>query len=135
MAGAGGVVVRFAASVHAVERFEQRVRPGLSPEAARRELLRLCGEHGCEVDRPAWLRGRSSIGADVWIQVADGIVVPCHWSHGRLRAITVLTRAGMSPEVRGRRNRQGKARRQRTAMRRIGHRGGGGFAPEADEWA
>jgi hypothetical protein len=96
-------------SDHAVERWHERVRPGLSPEAAEDDLVRQLEAHGHFAERPDWVSGREypntrwlTLGGDIAFPVQGELVVSC------------LTRATYRPHDRRlRTNENGFARRAR----------------------
>lgn len=106
---------------HAAERFEERVRPGLGFREASVELARLCREFGERVERPEWAPLADRPDA-FWLGICDGVVVVCvpgvpgEW----VRAVTVMTRAGMAPRARAVRNHRRHVERARVAQKRTG---------------
>ncbi|MGO9960937.1 MAG: hypothetical protein ACLP50_34000 [Solirubrobacteraceae bacterium] len=99
-------------SVHAVERFRQRVRPGLSFEAAENELARIAIVGEVTEHAPAWhLRNCAQV-APLYLLVAD-VLMPLHPHRSEpdvLVATTCLALGSLSAD----------ARRYRTARRRRG---------------
>lgn len=97
-------------SSHAVQRYQQRVRPGLSIEAAEDELARVALVGEVVTEPPAWhLRSCAQL-APFYLCVAD-VVLPLtpHRAHpGVLVATTCLAKGSLSAD----------ARRYRTARRR-----------------
>jgi hypothetical protein len=99
-------------SAHAVERFRERVRPGLSFEAAENELARIAIVGEITEHAPAWhLRNCAQV-APLYLVVAD-VVMPLHPHRSEpdvLVATTCLAQGSLSAD----------ARRYRTARRRRG---------------
>lgn len=95
---------------HAVQRYQQRIRPGLSIEAAENELARvvLVGEFVTEP--PAWHLGSCAQLAPFYLCLADVLLplTPHHRQPGVLVATTCLAKGSLSAD----------ARRYRTARRR-----------------
>jgi hypothetical protein len=125
----GGMGVRVRATVHAAERFVERVRPGLDVAAGGRELERLVAEFGRIVSEPAWMpdAGRGA----TYVEISDGVVVAVQSG----RAITVGVRSSMSPARRERLARARSADRHAKRYRNLASGGARGErAPVADEW-
>ena len=89
---------------HAVERYMERVRPGLDFKRAKAELIHLVGQFGEERPRPEWMSMKAQE-PDVWVAVGDDVWLPCERrGDGRLVAHTVLAQGCLSAEARARRN-------------------------------
>lgn len=103
-------------SAHAVERFRERVRPGLSFEAAENELARIAIVGEITAQAPAWhLRSCAQI-APLYLVVA-GVLMPLHPHRSEadvLVATTCLAQGSLSVDAR----RYRTARRRRAAGRR-----------------
>jgi hypothetical protein len=97
-------------SAHAVQRFRERVRPGLSFEAADTELARIAIAGEITEQAPAWhLRNCAQL-APLYLLVAD-VLMPLHPHHSEpdvLVATTCIPRGSLSVD----------ARRYRTVRRR-----------------
>ncbi len=108
---------------HAVERYIERVRPGLGYPAAKADLLRLIEQHGVMVDRPDWYSPGRTTQADRFVQVAPGVLLPCMvMQAGRLRAMTVICHGHVSDAHRADRNARRRARkRARSSKARTGY--------------
>ncbi len=104
-------------SRHAVERFRERVRPGLNLPAAREALERLVAMSPVVAERPAWLH-EDGEASDAWLEVTDAIVLALRRCGASWHATTCLTRGGLDEGARQHRNRVGKARRSRRRLRR-----------------
>ena len=97
-------------SAHAIERFRERVRPGLSFEAAETELARIAIVGEITDQAPAWhLRSCAQL-APLYLLVADVLMplVPHRSEPDVLVATTCLAHGSLSAD----------ARRYRTAGRR-----------------
>lgn len=92
-------------SVHAVQRYRERVKSALDAAACKAELEALAGMAG-EIERPAWVTVEPD--AERYLLLADGIVAVVKGGY----VATVLTRGSLGPERRRERN-QAKARRRR----------------------
>jgi hypothetical protein len=112
-------------TLHAVERYRDRVRPHLaSYDAVHADAARLTGVCGVlATEAPGWVNGTWEeerqkdteprgwlVCGDICMPLADDREKP-----GKLVALTVLTRGGISDEARTARNRR---RSQRTSARR-----------------
>ena len=98
-------------SRHAVERFRERVRPGLDVDAASDELARLAAIGEIHEEAPEWLASRQRQVASLYL-VAGDVVLPLQFRMGEddcYGAMTCLVRGGLSLEARARRH----ARRRR----------------------
>lgn len=99
-------------SQHAIQRYMERVRPGLDFPAARTELRLLIARHGQQREPPASLGTRP---ADAWVSIGEDVWIPCSLHDGRLMAMSVLCR-GHEREGAGRHRRI--AKRKNLAARR-----------------
>lgn len=96
-------------TVHAVERFHERVRPGLSRAAAEEELAFLLALATVTCEPPAWVRERAVRRADCHAVMGD-VVLPLYACGGVLVATTCIARGGLSARARQRRNARRAAR-------------------------
>ena len=98
---------------HAVERFIERVRPGLEVSQAHSELDHLLAIADYVFEAPEWLASRAQQRAPMYAVIAD-IVLPLQIGHdsASLVVVTCLARGGVSGPARERRNR---ARIRKTA--------------------
>ena len=108
-------------SKHAVERFQERVRPALSLEAAEEELAQLVLVGEVLEQAPAWHADRAAQDAPAYLLIAD-VILPLQPTGGRtFVATTCLPRGCMSEASRARRNRarrhQSRRRRERQLQR------------------
>jgi hypothetical protein len=81
-------------SDHAVERWQERVRPGLTLGQAEEDLARALEEHGSWAECPDWINDWHE--ADGWLAVGDGLAFPVC----RRVVVSVLIRGGHSPASR-----------------------------------
>lgn len=103
----------FRVTLHAAQRYQERVRPALDVRQAGDELARLLAAFGRRV---AW-EAAAEANADHCFEVAPGILVPCK-THGAVSvATTVLLDAVPLSVVRerraGKRKRRGRGRMTR----------------------
>jgi hypothetical protein len=77
-------------SDHAVVRYHERVRPGLTLDRAGDELERLLAAHGRWAERPDWVS--DELPANRWVLLGDGIAFPVEGDV----AVSCVTRAGYS---------------------------------------
>lgn len=112
MMGSGRVRIRF--TIHAVERFVERVRPGLDFASGRLELWRLAGVGTVAAYAPGWLPGSRTSASDAYLVVGDMAVPLVAESSGSrvLVATTVVVRGTISPAERKRRTAERNRRRQ-----------------------
>jgi len=80
-------------SSHAVSRFQERVRPGISPEQARNLIGGLLADHTPSSEPPAWKHQRAGDNNSTYIEASDGI---CFILNDR-NVVTVITR-GWKPD-------------------------------------
>ncbi|TMK38117.1 MAG: hypothetical protein E6G56_15725, partial [Actinobacteria bacterium] len=87
-------------TVHAVDRYYERVAPGLPDwDRARAQLLRLLSRDGHIAGPPPWAHDRLWGAATVWLYIGDlAIVFACVRRGGSLRATTCLTPDGQRAE-------------------------------------
>lgn len=105
---------------HAVDRYRDRVKPGLGRAVARRELEALIGLAGDSVARPPWpLPEAYEHEAGVaWLLIADGIALVLSDKRTHWCAISCTINSGISEHERERRN----SRRRRRKARARRHR-------------
>jgi len=116
-------------SEHAVERWHERVRPGLSFEAAEDDLVRRLEEHGRFGPRPEWPGDEYGYAADRWLWLGEDIVFPVY----RELVVTCLIRSAYT--IHGRRiatNENGFARRARRRKEDPGRRKAEGRAAKSN---
>lgn len=119
-------VVTVDLSRHAVERFQERVRPALTVGQAEDELARLLAV--CEVSgvAPSWVgHEEEQRPADAFVELSDGVCVILHEERpGAFSAVTCVTRFALSEETRGRRNaaRRAERARRRRIRQNVGYR-------------
>lgn len=110
---------------HAVERYQERVRPALDRQGAFDELVRLLRAAGDVVeDLPVWAHHTEDddVKFDAVAMLGPDIAAPCHLTQGGyLLAVTVIARGWLPDGARQHRNRVHRARRQRTRMRAAKH--------------
>jgi hypothetical protein len=111
-------------SDHAVHRWHERVKPGLSAEAAERELLAVV-EHGrLTHERPVWYpepEPSLKISGEAYLLLGPDILLPCvqmDGKHAPWLATSCITRGSLPEETRQSRNET--ARRRRVRARRRG---------------
>lgn len=102
------------ATDHAVQRYQERVKPALDAAACKAELEALLAV-APEVERPAWCSVDANAGhpADRYLELADGILAA---AAGGI-CVTVMVRSGLGERERANRNRR-KARERRRKRRR-----------------
>jgi hypothetical protein len=111
-------------SAHAIERYAERVKPGLDLQAAECEVLAVIANHAVLIEvAPAWVIPNEVSGkATLWACVGDGIVFalaqPPQNPGGLWYAVTCITRSCVSEQTRERRNAKAAARRFKRKMRR-----------------
>ena len=100
-------------SRHAVERFQERFRPGLGLETAERELELMVLHGEISSHPPAWLVGRMHSTAAFYLILGDLVLPlePCRRDREGLSALSALARGSLSPPARERRNQRRKQRR------------------------
>jgi hypothetical protein len=93
-------------SQHAVDRYQQRVRPALSAELAREDLGRLIGLGRVASEPPSWLADRQAQRAAFYLTVGDVVLPldPDRRDTERLIALTCIARGGISEIARHARN-------------------------------
>ena len=100
--------MRYQVSDHAIVRYQERVKPALTREQAKRELEALVGTaQGLGKEQSPWLT-LSGAPVDAFLELSDGIIALVM----DLTVITVLIRGGSHESVRKARNER-KARRRR----------------------
>ncbi len=89
---------------HAVERYVERVRPGLDVVQARSELRTLLQAMGVQCDRPDWLPVDTRTDR-VYIALGDDIVAACvDVENGKVLALTIYARGTLLAHERAKRN-------------------------------
>jgi len=104
---AAGYPIDFAR--HAVERWMERARPGITPHASYLELRHLLATARVVTARPEWLP--SAEGAAAWLLLGDDFAAPLRLERGELLACTVMCRGSLPAATRERRN-HGRANRR-----------------------
>lgn len=106
--------VEVALSHHAVERYQERVRPGLEAKLARADLQRLMSAGEITSCPPAWLQSRERQSAAFYLTIGDVVLPldPCRRNRERLVALTCIVRGSLSGAARASRS----ARRHRPAL-------------------
>lgn len=99
---------------HAVDRYQERVRPALSPEAAKADLLRLIAACGRQGTPPEWAISNEYV-TDWFLFIGDDVCLPIH----KGSAVTCLTRGGLPELTRARRNERKQAQRRARRLRRM----------------
>lgn len=116
---------------HAVERFQERVRPTLDLAACRRELLRLTGACAPKPLPPAWKHHDPQIRPDsLYAELSDGV---CAVLTPRGHVLTIVTRAGSGAQHRQNKN-ELKARRRRARKAKNRNRREGRPRIEGEAW-
>ena len=92
-------------SVHAIERYRDRVKPHLTFEEANAELRRLLRHATISSQRPGWTHDKHEDAT--YAALSDGIVlVVLSDQYAAGVAVTCLTRGGVGDEARAKRNRR-----------------------------
>lgn len=104
--------MKLTVSQHAVDRYQERVRPTLDTEAARTELEAVLSMDLEQFSEPPEYVHVCETKADYYLELADGIVAPVARDH----VLTVITRGGSHPEHRARK--METKRRRRAARKR-----------------
>ena len=122
---AGGVVT-VDLSRHAVERFQERVRPALMLGRAEDELARLVASAELTGVCPGWVsQEERERPADAFAVLSDGVCLILYEERpGVFSAVTCIARYALSEETRGRRNaaRRAERARRRRLRRNAGYR-------------
>lgn len=108
-----------ALSVHAVEQYRHRVKPGLDTDATRGELeqLRLVGEVWAAP--PAWLHPRRPLA--YYLTIGESIVLPVASQAGGWIATTCVTQQTLTPTGRTAKSaRKASLQSRKRAQRRAG---------------
>jgi hypothetical protein len=106
-------------SDHAIERYQERVRPGLDRQAALEDLRHTLTSAGVwSLEAPDWLDTQHG---DGFVLLGDDVALPIQAApDGALVATTCLTRGGMDDGRRDvRKARKAKLRAQRAERRRL----------------
>jgi hypothetical protein len=77
-------------SVHACDRYAQRIRPALDQPRVRVELSALLASARVTRERPAWLTNEEGPRASAYLVLTDDIVAPLHQHGSELIASTLL---------------------------------------------
>lgn len=102
-------------TVHAIDRYHERVKPGLSRVDAKADLERMLDLAEVVDVRPCWAGEGHQ--ADRWLTLGEGIAFPLVDNAGTTYAVTCLCNAGLSEQGRERRQRRKRARRERANLR------------------
>ena len=113
---------------HAIVRFQERVRPGLSFHQARQEFERLLAAGVVSSQPPAWLGHHDGRLSSRYLTVGD-LVIPLAPVDGQLLALTCVPRGSVSALTRADRN--ANRRRLRTKNRRARR----ARRPGDDDWS
>jgi hypothetical protein len=117
---------------HSVERFAERVRPGLAEADVRVQLSRMLSGAVVTARRPDWLdqSAPDASRADAFLLMGEDVCAPLvrHRS-GELAAVTVVFRAMQPPRSKQRRRRRRTSPRVARGVRGRPHPG-----PTEDEW-
>jgi hypothetical protein len=105
---------------HSVERYRDRLRPGLTIEFAEAELQRIACHAQMSREAPEWLCSERQDAA-VFLTIADATFPLVLAEDGSFFvAVTCLTKGSLSPEARERRNLRGRYRHSPTSDRSRG---------------
>ena len=101
---------------HAVERYRDRLKPGLTVEEAGMDLERIATHAHLAWNPPGWFGGSSRNDVTMFLLIGDDAVFPLTpSSDGKsLVALTCRVRGSFSPHVRAIRNLRRKQRKART---------------------
>ena len=106
-------------SSHAVTRYQERVKPGLTRGQIRDELERLAPILRHTDLPPDWRDPAECNRNETFAYLTDGIVFVCTENGGdKVYAVTCLVRGGLSPHARRRRQDRKERRRRRAKERR-----------------
>jgi hypothetical protein len=113
------LTVKVVLTDHALERYEARVKPGISKEAAREEITALM--QGQEIEPTPGFRHKTDF--EAFMTLSDGIALglrpPRRMSKDIMLAVSVLVRGARSEgENNYRKTRKAKAKERREARRR-----------------
>ena len=104
-------------SDHAVQRYQERVRPGLDEAAARAELERLRAVAAVASDPPGWLHAADQ--APWYLLLGDDVVLPLlRQSDGRWVASTCVPKSALTLQRRAAKTARRKSRGARGRARR-----------------
>lgn len=84
-------------SPHAVERFGERCRPGLTPDEVRIQLCHMLASARVTRTAPDWIRAN---GAAAYLLLGADLVMPLFDRAGELVAATALTPRNVGPDLR-----------------------------------
>lgn len=103
-------------TTHAVERYHERLCPGLRLADARKRLELLILEHGQLVQAPPeWIANQHDHRERLWLMLGEDVALPVTRSGW---VVSCLARGGLSPTVRQRRKYRRVSRRVRRASER-----------------
>jgi hypothetical protein len=111
---------RILVTAHAVERFVERVRPGLDAAQARGELERILCTAEVGSRAPAWLAERAVAEGPIYVVVDDVVLPAVPTASGDIRVVTCFARGCWIDDARRRRNARRQDRRQQARARRYG---------------
>jgi len=107
-------------SVHAVEQYRERVKPGLDPDGARAELEQLCTLGRIETDAPGWVNAARP--AAYYLLLGDQIVLPLAPQADTWVATTCVTQRTLTPTRRAAKSaRNASVAARKRAQRRTRH--------------
>src|SRR4051812_25655150 len=105
-------------TLHAVERFRERVRPALPLDAAEDELALLLTFAEVTAEAPAWMAHTTREATHAYAVIGDVVLPLAAGREGVLFAKTCIPRGGISPPARARRSDNRRARRRGSRFRR-----------------
>ena len=105
-------------SVHAVEQYRHRVRPGLDQNAARTELERLCATGESSDVAPVWLEPAKR--APYYLLLGDDVALPLFAQWDRWIATALVAQGTLTPTRRA--EKSTRSRRSLGASRRARRR-------------
>jgi hypothetical protein len=126
-------------SDHAVERFSERLRPGIDPEEVRRQLSRMLSAAVVTRRPPEWFRQPPGQHADAFLVVGPDVVMPLRRRpNGELVAATTIGVDTVGDASRTKRSTASRKLRSSKEARRYARkhhdRGRPAADPRADEW-
>jgi hypothetical protein len=123
-------------SNHAVERFAERLRPGMDPDEVRRQLSGMLASAVVTTKPPEWFKPRQR--ADAYLVVADVVMPLRRCAHDELIAVSAIeetTLTDASREKRSTYNRKQRSGKQAARHAKKHHdRGRPAADPQAEEW-
>lgn len=93
---------------HAIDRFHERVRPGLARASAEVELARLALFGAMVADPPPWYSPCEDHEASAYLVIGDLVLPLRAGDDGVHVAVTCIARGGISPAARARRRLHGQ---------------------------